>query len=205
MTSEPVPQDDRVGRFPAHLGAAIVALAAALAVQVAWPTIAARSPAASWWPLDAAAIAAATAYLMATAWLHWGAARWEASDLQPRLWRLGRGLAADVAVGLLALVVLIRGQESGTIQAGLSLLPPLLIATTAISLAVSLLALQGGLRRLKTETTPAADRQSRTELIRALVAVGLLLAIVALERYQPTIKPWEAGSPAASSTPATGH
>lgn len=204
MTSEPAPDLPSPGRFAAHQGAAILALAAALAVQSAWPVIAARAPAASWWPLDAAALAAAAAYFLATAWLHWGTAAWAAGDLRPRLWRLARGLAADLAVGILAVIVLIRGPESGMFQAGLWLLPPALFTVAAVSLVVSALALQRGLRQLQGESMPAMSHQPRTDLIRALVTVGLLVTIVAIERYQPSVKPWETGGPgAAAPRPAT--
>jgi len=193
MTREPAHNPPATGSFPAHLGAAMLALGGALVAQSAWRTIAGRGAAESWWPCDAYALAAATAFLLATAWLHLGAARWQPEELLPRLWRLGRGLVADIAVCVFAIMLFARGPESGTFRAGLWLLPPVLLTVAAASAAVCALALRSGLRRLPAQVSSAAAGagQRRTDLIRALVTIALLAAIVALERYEPSTRPWE--------------
>ena len=135
---------------------------------------------------------AATAFLLATAWLHLGAARWQPEELLPRLWRLGRGLVADIAVCVFAVMLLVRGPESGTFRAGLWLLPPVLLTVAAASAVVGALALRAGLPRIPSDASPAGrPAQRRTDLIRALVTIALLAAIVALERYEPSTRPWE--------------
>lgn len=195
MTSEPAHDLPPIGSFPAHFGVAILALGGALVAQSAWLTIAARGAAESWWPCDAYFLAAATAFLLATAWLHLGAARWTPDDLRPRLWRLGRGLVADIAVCVFAVMLFVRGPESGTFRAGLWLLPPILLTVAFTSAVVAALALRTGLRQISTASSAAATSQRRTDLIRALVTIALLAAIVALERYEPNVKPWEVPVP----------
>jgi hypothetical protein len=205
MTDDSTHAPPPTGTFPAHVGAAILAVGGALLVQSAWPTIAGRGPAESWWPCDAYVLVAATAFLLATAWLHLGAARWQPEETLPRLWRLGRGLVADLAVCVFAVMLFVRGPESGTFRAGLWLLPSILLTVAAASGAVGALALRSGLRHLPAEGSPASapSGQRRTDLIRALMTIALLATIVALERYEPDVKPWEV--PAAKSASYASH
>jgi hypothetical protein len=191
MTREPAQHPPTIGQFSAHYGAAILALAGALVAQSAWLVIARRGAAESWWPCDTFVLAAATAFLLATAWLHLGAARWTPEELLPRLWRLGRAMVADIAICVFAVMLFIRGPESGAFRAGLWLLPPVLLTVAAASAAVGALALRAGLRQVPAAGSSAAPGQRRADLIRALVTIALLAAIVALERYEPSTKPWE--------------
>ena len=199
MTSEPARHPSSTGVFPAHFGAAILALGGAMVAQSAWLTVAGRGAAESWWPCDAYVLAAATTFLLATAWLHLDVARWTPEALLPRL---GRGLVADIAVCVFAVMLFVRGPESGMFRAGLWLLPPLLLTAAATSAVVGALALRTGLRHIPAAGSTAAADMRRTDLVRALVTIALLAAIVALERYEPSVKPWEIPATSAPEEPS---
>lgn len=193
MASHSPPTPAPPGRFPAHDGAALLSLGGALVLQTAWPAIAGRSPGASYWPYDGLVVAAATVFLLATAWLHLAAARWPPSELTPRLWQLGRALPADVAVIACALYLFLQGPESSTQRAGLWLLTPVLLTVSTGSAVVIGLALRGGVRHLANRTPPqnVQPRGQFRDLTRALIAIALLAAIVRLERHEPSARPWE--------------
>jgi hypothetical protein len=184
MTSEtmpaPPPTVSRV--VPAHLGAAGLSLVGAFVLQMAWPEIVGRSPQTSWWPRDALVLAAATAYLLATAWLHVRAL--------PGEWT--RAIFADLAVGVCAAAMFYVGPESRTIQAGLWLLPSVLLTSGVASAAVAGFAIWDGRGRLAN-----GSAVNRIGWIHALLAIALIIAVVWLERHEPTARPWEPSNPSA--------
>ena len=179
--------------FPAHYGVAVLAAFGTVALQFAWPKILDRPPAASWWPLDACVLVAATGYLAATVWMHGSAARWSPAERSSRIWRLGRALVADVVVGLLALAVFLRGPESAVFRAGLGLLLPTLLTVAAASALVSILALVSALRRPAAKAPPEGTPASppRLDLLRLAFTIAVLAALIALERFEPQVNPWQ--------------
>ena len=181
--------------FPVHYGAAVLAAGGALVLQFAWPTILNRPPAASWWPLDACVLIAATGYLLTTTWMHHSAARRPTVKSPPGLWRLARAPVADVVVALVALAIFIRSPEAAALRAGLWLVAPILLTVAAASAVVGAVALRRGFRRLDSHAAPADATTGPPRLDLARIALALLLAasLVALEWFEPQVKPWEIG------------
>lgn len=180
-------------RFPAHWSAAALAIGGAAAVQWAWPVIVRRPSFDSWWPFDAALIVAATGYLLALAEVHVRTASWRPNELVPRLWLLGRVFAGNLVVAVYLLVIFVQGPQTSTLRAGLSILPPVLLAVCAASAAVTVLSLRDGWRRIGDDVPPpgAPHGAAKVEIVHSVFVIGLLLALVALESVEPQVKPWE--------------
>jgi hypothetical protein len=194
-------------RFPAHWSAAALAIGGAAVVQWAWPAIVRRPSFDSWWPFDAALIVAATGYLLALAEVHVRAASWRPNELVPRLWLLGRVLVGNLVVAVYLLVIFLQGPQTSTLRAGLSILPPVLLAVCAASAAVMLLAMHDGRRRFQNDVPPpeAPHGAAKSEIVHDVFVIGLLLALVALESVEPQVKPWEMESHQPSNQPALAN
>lgn len=191
-------------RFPGHYAAAAVAALGALAMQVAWLEIGGRLEIDSWWPLDAMVLAAATGYLLALAELHLRAATWRPNELVPRLWMLGRTLGANLTIGVFVLIIVWRGSNSCTLRAGLWIVPATLLAAMIASALTIGLAVRDGWSRLTTDVPPpdAPRGQPLSELVHGLLAVGLVLALYAIEQFEPKYAPPQAiPQPAAPTSP----
>jgi hypothetical protein len=137
--------------FPAHWIAAAVAMIGAVAIQWMWPAAIFRDDGKRWWPLTLAV----TAYLLATARFHLSMARWRPNELVPRLWSLGRWLVCDFVIGILAGILVVEGHHTPIFQAGLWLIPPVLVAVSAASALTAVLALRDGLNRFYADVPPA--------------------------------------------------
>ena len=198
--SQGVDEPDQPNRmFPAHYGVAIVAAVGAVAVQFAWPVISRREPAASWWPVDALLLIAATGYLACTGWLHLKSATWRPRDLGARLSRLVAALVADLVVALMALILFWQGPESNLLRAGLWIVLPALLATILAATPVNGLAIRSALRHYRRDVLPSDDLPARSKTSALLTIFTLLLIVMlyAIERYEPQVKPWEQPSAAA--------
>ena len=200
MTSDPDHASPPLHSFTAHYGAAILALAGALALQSAWPVLFTRKPVESWWPYDACVLTAATAYLLATAWMHTGGTFWLPSELRGRLRELGRGLVSDLVVVAFAVLLYIRAPETSVLRAGMWIVPPVLLAASAASVLVGCLAFWNGVRRNLPSTPPAAATHGKPlrGLLHSVVTLLLLVALIALERFEPGVKPWDVSAPTSS-------
>ena len=164
MTSEANQPDQPLRTFPAHYSVAVLAAFGAVALQFAWPKILGRPLHASWWPLDAILVVAATSYMLATAWAHFKAAAWRPDQAVPRIWRLATGLPGELLLMALTIVLFVRGPETSVLRSGLALLLPVLLAVLAASVTVAVISLQGTFRRcartLSPRTLPRAARNS---------------------------------------------
>jgi hypothetical protein len=116
------------------------------------------------------------------AWFHASMARWWPAGLGRQLGSLGRGLACDLIIGCLAATLLANGHTTSLLQAGLWLVPPVLLATSAASALVTTLALRD--RRLKfAGDRPPANASNPCgprELPRLILAAVLVLMLFAL-------------------------
>jgi hypothetical protein len=82
--------------------------------------------------ISAALLAVATAYLLATAWFH--AAKPTAAGAPPaRLANLSRWLICDLAIGSLAVLLIVQGHQAKLMQAGQWSIPPVLLGVSAAS------------------------------------------------------------------------
>lgn len=193
MSTDPDQHALPLRTFPAHWTAAIVALSGALALQFAWPTVFSRQPAESWWPYDACVLATATGFLLASAWLHAGAARWRTNELVPRMWQLGEALQSDLVVGLFAFLSFLAGPEAHLLRAGLWIVSPVLLASSAASAIVIGLALHDSVRRFTTDVPPpdAPYGRPRHGNVRLVCAAALVVSLIATGAVEPQVKPWE--------------
>lgn len=171
------PEDNLPPRFfPAHWIAAILALVGAAAIQVNWGS-ALHSLAIFPWHYTAAALAAATLWLLSTAWLHWQLAEYRPNPR--RFWRLLPLAISDLLVACFAGLILWQGHGSRVMLAGLWLIPPVLLGVAATSLAVLLAAAANAWREPlppdESDSRPATSDRWRTAVVLALfVALGLL-------------------------------
>jgi len=112
----------------AHWAVSAVALAAVVAVQIDWDSLAGQGPAYSPKSLFSAVILATTAWLLATVWLHASlahSARWLISAGRLRLHAV-----LDLAIAALAVVVIFQGHQSAVASVGLWTIPPALLAVS---------------------------------------------------------------------------
>jgi hypothetical protein len=157
-----------------------MALLAAAAVQFNWATATSAWGTADWWPWVAAVLVTATAWLLAAAWLHWRLAHSPNEDPIERLTRLGMNGVSDLLVALLAAVSLFRGPESRVLLAGLSLVPPALMAVAAASIVALAIGMLEAWRRRDSaasgsDSLPRARDRWRTAVVVALfVSIGML-------------------------------
>jgi hypothetical protein len=161
----------------AHFAAALVAAAAVVLLPLGWPWGAAEPGLESWWPATLAAMAAALAYAMITAMLHGRLFRhrdYRASAVEPWI---------DALLALECAALLWRGADSRLLLAGLALAPPVLAATSVVSLAVLIF----DLRRRSLEGVPTTMAFSW----RLLAAIALIGAIAWLESHAlPSAAAW---------------
>lgn len=164
-------------RFAAHWVAAVIALAGAAAIQVLWPAAIRPEAGQRWWIL----LIAATAYLLATARFHFRKAQWRPNELVPRLWSLGRWLGCDLLICLLAGMLIWEGHQTSVFQAGLWLIPPILLAVSAASALAGLTALHDGSKRFRKDIPPAdAPRTGyRRDILRFVSFAVLTLLLLA--------------------------
>ncbi len=201
---------DQVGqplrRYPAHWSAAALAVGGALAVQLAWPEIWPRRPHDSWWPADALLIVAVTVYLLALAEIHVRSARWRPNELVPRIWLLGRTVAANVALAVYFTVVYVRGPQDSLMRAGLGVIPPTMLIVLAASAVVIGLAFRDGWRRFASDVPPAEAPYGkiRRDLLHMAAAVILWVLLLVMDGSEPDIKPWEHARPRPTGTSGRG-
>ena len=168
--------------FLAHISIVLLATLAAAAMQTAWPSALSAVGTAAWWPYVMAVLIATTAWLLSAAWLHWRLAHWQADDPMQRLMRLLMNAVSDLLVGVIAAVTLFKGPESRMLLAGLSIVPPALMAVSAAAIAVLMLAMWRTLPEVRqgapaSKTPPKARDRWRTVIVLALfVSLGLLSA-----------------------------
>jgi hypothetical protein len=174
-------------RYPPHYAAAAIALTAAIAVQLGWLEIWNRPAVDRWWPLDLALLLAATVYLLALAELHLRVAAWHPTEIISRLWLLGRVLAANLMIAIFVGIVLYRGAAAHVALAGLWIVPPTVLAAVTVSALTSAFAVGNGWRSCFTDTAPSPSpaHTPRSGLFHGISAVGLVLAIYAIERVEP--------------------
>ena len=189
------PADQELSRtFPAHWIVTVIALVGAVVVQVHWG--AALGGVTDWRPYSIAALLAATAWLVATAWLHWRLADWQAAELPGRFRRLLPLAYSDAVVAAFAGLLLWRGHASRVFHAGLWLVPPTLIVVSGTSLAILIAAAVSAARELhRTEPAEVASPGSNDRWRTAIVLV-LLISLVLLGR-QPLPQRRAARPPAA--------
>jgi hypothetical protein len=151
----------------AHWAVSAIALATVIVVQVDWDSLAGPLAANSPPAFGGAVIIAATAWLLATAWLHVSAAR-SRRPFHVAAGRLRLHASTDLAIGALAVVVLFQGHESPLALAGLWAIPPALLAISIPSAVVLGLASRA--------SKPPASTSSRVELdwLRIAISVALL-------------------------------
>jgi len=140
-----------------------------------WPATIYRDDGERWWIF----LVASTAYLLATARFHFKKAQWRPNDLVPRLWSLGRWLVCDALIGLFAGILILEGHDTLVFQAGMWLIPPVLIAVSAASVLTSFLALRDGMDRFWQDIPPAdaPSTQYRRDYLR-FVCFVLLAALL---------------------------
>ena len=173
------PADMELSRtFPAHWIVTVLALVGAVAVQVHWG--AALGGISDWRPYSIAALLAATAWLVATAWLHWRLADWQTAELPGRFRRLLQLAFSDALVAAYAGLLLWQGHASRVFHAGLWLVPPTLIVVSGTSLAILIAAAVSAGREMRhTEPAEAAgvapsDRWRTAIVLALLISLGLL-------------------------------
>src|SRR5262245_1655229 len=149
----------------AHLTVAALALAGAVGVQINWLAVIEAGGNSVWRPAMAAAIVATTAWLISTAWLHRRVAH-QLGGARQALLEAG----ADVAVVILAAMVLRRGHVSGAALTDLWLVPPILLAIGATSAVV--LAIAG-----LTASNQTRGGAMRRDLWRIAIVVGLIVSL----------------------------
>lgn len=163
-----------------HFVTAAIAAAAAAIVQVNWTTAMTARGTEGWRLFVVAVLLTATAWLGSSAWLHWRLAQSLDEDPIERLTRLAMNGFSDLLVMILAGVSLYRGPDSRVLLAGLSLVPPCLMAVAAASIVVLALAgIAAWQRRHAAEDRgdmpPRARDRWRTAIVVALfIAFGLL-------------------------------
>jgi len=141
------------------------------------------------WAAIASLQVVVTGYLVCLAWFHAHSARWRANSLVQRLWHLGQGLACDLASCLLIVAILIRGHEGGVLGLGLWMIPPTLLAISAVSAAITSLAWLDGYRRLFSDIPPptAPLPTPRRDWMRPLSWLVLLMALLVVEFGVPEL------------------
>jgi hypothetical protein len=158
----------RPARFVlAHWAVSAFALAAVIAVQVDWDSLAGPFAANNRPVFAGAVVIAATAWLLATAWLHVSAAR-SRRPLYVAAGRLRLHAITDLAIGALAVVVLFQGHESPVARVGLWAIPPALLAISIPSAIV--------LGQAARASQPPASASARTQLdwLRIVISAALL-------------------------------
>ena len=175
------PHDDLPPRcFPAHWVVAILALVGAVAVQANWAGVLHGPAASALWPYSAAALLAATAWLLSTAWLHWRLAEWRPPEWRGRLRRLGALAVSESIVAAFAGVLLWQGHGSRVLLAGLWTVPPVLLAASVISLAAIVASAGSTWREVRdqqpeeSDVRPPSDRWRTAIVLALLIALGLL-------------------------------
>ncbi|HZN36292.1 MAG TPA: hypothetical protein VFB80_20830 [Pirellulaceae bacterium] len=165
---------------PAHWIVAILALAGAGAVQVNWGAALGGPAAAGLWPYSIAALVAATAWLLSTAWLHWRLVARRPAELHGHLRRLMTLALSELLVASFAALLLWQGHGSRVLLAGLWTVPPVLLVVAAISSAALLAAAGSGAREVSAiapnslEAAPPSDRWRTVIVLALLISLGLL-------------------------------
>ncbi len=119
----------------AHWAVSAVALAGVIAVQIDWDSLGGQLVFDSRPVFVSAVMIVATGWLLATAWLHVLIARRE-RPLRISAARLWLHATSDLAVGALAVVVLLQGNPPAAAFARLWAIPPALLAVSVPSAAV---------------------------------------------------------------------
>jgi hypothetical protein len=193
------PAEKEVPRtFPAHWIVTVIALVGTVAVQFHWG--AALGGVADWRPYSIAALLAATAWLVATAWLHWRLADWQPAELSGRFRRLLPLAFSDAIVAAFAGLLLWQGHASRVYHAGLWLVPPTLFVVSGTSLAILIAAAVSAGRELQHTEPAAGSSPTPSDRWRTAIVLALLISLGLLGR-QP-LPQRRAARPPAAPAPA---
>lgn len=174
--SDSHPRPPRSPRPAAHLAAAIIAAAAAIALLSSWPRGRPDPGLDTWWPAVIAVVATAAAYAVITSILHFRlfqSVQVRASNVET--W-------VDAAILLECGSILWRGAASRVLLADLPLTPPLLAVVAAASLLLLVID-----RRAGSSAADASPKSRHTPLLdfswRLLAAIALVAAVAWLESH----------------------
>jgi hypothetical protein len=152
----------------AHWAVSAIALAGVIAVQIDWDSL--GDQAASGRPAFSSVILImATAWLLATAWLHALLARQDSQRIGAG--RLAVHALADLAVGAMAIFVVLQGHQSAAASGRLWAMSPALLAVSFPS-AVVLMQAPWRNRSLGSDAPP-----ERFDWIRLVIAAALLVVL----------------------------
>ena len=194
MTTSAAPRSDS-RRSLAHLAAAGLAMLATVGLQVTWLTAFSAEEGRHAGLLVAGYLAAATGYLLATAWLQGRLAR----RGTPQRLQLVFHVAADVLVAAWAVRLFWNGALSRLFAGGLWPVAPILAGVAGASLVALVAAL------VWPEARSAGQEGGWLSRLRLAAIAGLFLAALLLEsRPLPQPKPWEKSAPASRPTSGQG-